>query len=224
MTNFKLEKPWNGYLACEYTKPYFSQLSLFLTDQFSNSVVFPSMDNVFTAFNLTPFEKIKVVVLGQDPYHGKGQAQGLAFSVPEGVPLPPSLRNILLEYHDDLGYVTPSSGDLSKWAEEGVFLLNTVLTVRAGEAHSHRGRGWETFTDAVIKLISDKKENIVFILWGKPAQDKSKLIDESKHLILKAPHPSPLSSYRGFFGSKPFTKTNTYLIEHGIKEIDWKLD
>lgn len=182
------------------------------------------MDNIFTAFNLTPFEKIKVVILGQDPYHGKGQAQGLAFSVPEGMLLPPSLRNILLEYHDDLGYVMPSRGDLSKWAEEGVFLLNTVLTVRAGEAHSHKGRGWETFTDAVIRLISDKKENVVFILWGKPAQDKSKLIDESKHLILKAPHPSPLSSYRGFFGSKPFTKTNTYLIEHGIKEIDWKLD
>ncbi len=223
MINFKLEKPWNRYLGCEYTKPYFSQLLLFLNDQFSNSVVFPSMDNIFTAFYLTPLEKIKVVILGQDPYHGDGQAQGLAFSVPEGMPLPPSLRNILLEYHDDLGYVMPTSGDLCKWAEEGVFLLNTVLTVRAGEAHSHKGKGWETFTDAVIKLISDKKENVVFILWGKPAQDKSKLIDESKHLILKAPHPSPLSSYRGFFGSKPFSKSNAYLIEHGINEIDWKL-
>ncbi len=223
MINFKLEKPWNRYLGCEYTKPYFSQLLLFLNDQFSNSVVFPSMDNIFTAFYLTPLEKIKVVILGQDPYHGDGQAQGLAFSVPEGMPLPPSLRNILLEYHDDLGYVMPTSGDLCKWAEEGVFLLNTVLTVRAGEAHSHKGKGWETFTDTVIKLISDKKENVVFILWGKPAQDKSKLIDESKHLILKAPHPSPLSSYRGFFGSKPFSKSNAYLIEHGINEIDWKL-
>ena len=164
------------------------------------------------------------MILGQDPYHGEGQAQGLAFSVPKGISFPPSLRNIFQEYNNDLGYEIPSSGDLTKWAQEGVFLLNAVLTVRAGEAHSHKDKGWEIFTDTVIRLISDKKEHVVFILWGKPAQDKSKLIDESKHLILKAPHPSPLSSYRGFFGSKPFSKTNAYLSDHGIDEIDWKLD
>lgn len=224
MINFKLENSWDRYLGPELSKPYFSNLSSFLDDEFSRSVIFPSIDNIFTAFNLTSFENIKVVILGQDPYHGAGQAHGLAFSIQDGVAFPPSLRNILQEYSSDLGYQIPKNGNLTKWAEEGVFLLNTVLTVRAGEAHSHKDIGWETFTDAVIKLISDKKDNIVFILWGKPAQTKTKLIDESKHLVLKAPHPSPLSSYRGFFDSKPFSKTNTYLREHGIEEIDWKLD
>jgi uracil-DNA glycosylase len=224
MINLKFVNSWNRYLASELSKPYLSKLFFYLNDQFSDSIVFPTIDNVFNAFNRTPLENIKVVILGQDPYHGKGQAHGLAFSVPEGIPLPPSLRNIFQEYNNDLGYELPTSGDLTKWANEGVFLLNVVLTVRAGEAHSHKEQGWETFTDAVIKLISEKKDHVVFILWGKPAQSKAKLIDESKHLVLKAPHPSPLSSYRGFFGSKPFTKTNTYLKEQGINEIDWKLD
>jgi len=215
---------WKKYLASEFNKHYFKELTLFLIEEINNNTIYPSQSNIFNAFNNTCLEKIKVVILGQDPYHGEGQAQGLAFSVPKGISFPPSLRNIFQEYTTDLGFEIPFSGDLTKWAEEGVFLLNTVLTVRAGEAHSHRDKGWETFTNAVIKLISDKKEHVVFILWGKPAQAKAKLIDESKHLILKAPHPSPLSSYRGFFGSKPFTKTNSYLKEQGIKEIDWKLD
>ena len=188
------------------------------------NTVYPQDDNFFKAFKETPFENLKVIILGQDPYHGKGQSNGLAFSVQEGTPFPPSLRNILHEYHSDLGYKIPKNGNLTKWAEEGVLLLNTVLTVRKGQAHSHKDKGWEEFTDTVISFISAKKENVVFILWGKPAQSKAKLIDESKHLILTAPHPSPLSSYRGFFGSKPFSKTNMYLKAHGIKEIDWKLD
>jgi len=224
MINLKFTNSWSRYLASELSKPYLSKLLVYLNDQLSHSKIFPAIDNVFNAFNTTSLENIKVVILGQDPYHGKGQAHGLAFSVPEGVPFPPSLRNIFQEYNNDLGYVLPTSGDLTKWADEGVFLLNTVLTVRVGDAHSHKEQGWETFTDAVIKLISEKKDHVVFILWGKPAQSKSKLIDESKHLILTAPHPSPLSSYRGFFGSKPFSKTNMYLKAHGIKEIDWKLD
>jgi len=220
----QVNNSWKKYLSVEFNKCYFKELTLFINEELDNSIIYPGPSNVFTAFDLTPFEKIKVVILGQDPYHGEGQAQGLAFSVPKGISFPPSLRNIFQEYNNDLGYEIPSSGDLTKWAQEGVFLLNAVLTVRAGEAHSHKDKGWEIFTDTVIRLISDKKEHVVFILWGKPAQDKSKLIDESKHLILKAPHPSPLSSYRGFFGSKPFSKTNAYLSDHGIDEIDWKLD
>lgn len=224
MNNFKFENSWDKYLSSELSKPYFSKLFFYLNDQYSHSIVYPSMGNIFNTFNKTSLENIKVVIIGQDPYHGKGQAQGLAFSVPDGIPFPPSLRNILQEYSSDLGYKMPSSGDLTKWADQGVFLLNAVLTVREGEAHSHRGQGWETFIAAVIKLISDNKDHVVFILWGKPAQSKAKLIDASKHLILTAPHPSPLSSYRGFFGSKPFSKANAYLKEHGIMEIDWKLD
>ena len=165
-----------------------------------------------------------MVILGQDPYHGEGQSHGLAFSVQDGIPFPPSLRNIFQEYKSDLGYGIPKSGNLSKWAAEGVLLLNAVLTVRTGEANSHKNKGWETFTDTVIKMISDEKEHIVFILWGKPALLKANLIDETKHLILSAPHPSPLSSYRGFFGSKPFSKVNSYLKKYGIKKIDWKLE
>jgi uracil-DNA glycosylase len=224
MIDLTLDNSWKRYLSSEFSKPYFSKLLSLLDDEVSYSVVYPSIDNIFTAFNLTRFDNIKVVILGQDPYHGKGQAQGLAFSVPNGVLFPPSLRNIFQEYTVDLGYDMPVNGDLTKWADEGVFLLNTVLTVRAGEAHSHKAKGWENFTDAVIQFISDKKENVVFILWGKPAQSKVRLIDESKHLVLKASHPSPLSSYRGFFGSKPFTQTNSYLKKHGITEIDWRLD
>lgn len=224
MFDIKIESSWKKYLLSEFTDPYFIELTAFLEDEKEHATIFPEKDKIFNAFNMTPFDSVKVVILGQDPYHGQGQAHGLAFSVPDGVSFPPSLRNIFQEYCSDLGCKMPTSGNLTKWAEKGVFLLNTVLTVRVNEAHSHKDKGWETFTDKVIHLISEKKDNVVFILWGKPAQSKSTLIDESKHLVLKAPHPSPLSSYRGFFGSHPFSKTNAYLREHGIEEIDWKLE
>jgi uracil-DNA glycosylase len=224
MINYLISYSWKKLLADEFERLYFKKLMSFLDEEQSSQIVYPSEHDVFNAFNTTSFEKIKVVILGQDPYHGKGQAHGLAFSVKENVSFPPSLRNIFQEYSSDLGYKAPSSGNLTKWAEEGVFLLNTVLTVRANEANSHKNMGWETFTDSVIKLISEGREHIVFILWGKPAQQKAKLIDQERHLILKSSHPSPLSSYRGFFGSCPFTKTNNYLKECGIEEVDWKLD
>ncbi|PHR54586.1 MAG: uracil-DNA glycosylase [Arcobacter sp.] len=219
----KLNAKWKSLLSDELNKPYFKDLMSFLEDEQKTQTTFPVDENIFSAFNLTSFDDIKVVVLGQDPYHGKGQGHGLAFSVQGGITFPPSLKNIFKEYIDDLGFDIPVSGNLTLWAEKGVFLLNTVLTVRESHAHSHKNKGWEVFTDAVIKIISDRKKYVVFILWGKPAQFKSKLIDESKHLILRAPHPSPLSSYRGFFGSKPFSKVNTYLKSHNINEIDWKL-
>ena len=173
------------------------------------------MANIFAAFENTPFDNVKVVILGQDPYHGAGQAHGLSFSVQDGIQHPPSLQNIFKELKEDMGCATPSSGNLTQWAKQGVFLLNTVLTVRASEANSHRSQGWEQFTDTVIKTLSEKKEHLVFILWGSPAGAKASLIDGKKHLILKAPHPSPLSSYRVFFGSKPFSKSNAYLTQHG---------
>lgn len=224
MINLQIDDSWNEHLLSEFKQPYFLKLISFLDFEFKTQSIYPPEHKIFNAFNLTPFHKLKVVILGQDPYHGEGQAHGLAFSVQDGVALPPSLRNIFQEYSSDLGYEIPINGNLTSWAKEGVFLLNTVLTVRANEAHSHKGMGWEVFTDSVIRLISEKKENVVFILWGNPAQQKAKFIDESKHLILKAPHPSPLSSYRGFFGSKPFSRTNSYLRENGITEIEWKLD
>ena len=220
----ELNNNWKLVLDNELNKKYFVKLVDFISYEQKHYTIFPADEDIFKAFNISSFYEIKVVILGQDPYHGQGQGHGLAFSVLDGVAFPPSLKNIFNEYHCDLGFSVPSSGDLTSWVEQGVFLLNTVLTVRSGEAHSHKGQGWEEFTDAVIKKISDNKENIVFILWGKPAQLKTKLIDESKHLVLKAPHPSPLSSYRGFFGSKPFSKVNTYLEEHGITKINWKLD
>ena len=222
--NIQLNNTWKALLQQETSKEYFKTLHNFINKEYDENRVYPPKEDVFSGFNLTNFKDIKVVILGQDPYHGKGQVHGLAFSVQDGIPFPPSLRNIFTEYCSDLGLETPHSGNLSSWADEGVFLLNTVLSVREAEAHSHKGKGWEVFTDAVIKMISERKEHVVFILWGKPAQSKVKLIDETKHFILKSPHPSPLSSYRGFFGSKPFSKTNSYLNEHGIKEIDWKLD
>lgn len=215
---------WNKYLSYEFEKPYFLDLISFLQKEQIKSNILPSDSDIFNAFNLTTLENTKVVILGQDPYHREGQAHGLAFSVKEHVSFPPSLRNIFKEYCSDLGYTMPSSGDLSKWAKDGVLLLNAVLTVKASLANSHRDKGWEIFTDEVIRIISEKKEHVVFILWGKPAQLKAKLVDKNKHLILMASHPSPLSSYRGFFGSKPFTKANTFLKVHHIKEIDWKLE
>lgn len=219
----EIVESWKLRLKDEIGKDYFITLEKFLQEEQDKRVIYPIKKNIYNALNICPFENIKVVILGQDPYHGEGQSHGLAFSVQDGIAFPPSLRNIFQEYCSDLRYDTPSSGNLTKWAEEGVLLLNTALTVRAGEANSHKNKGWEIFTDRLIKMISDEKEHIVFILWGKPAQSKAKLIDENKHLVLSAPHPSPLSSYRGFFGSKPFSKVNSYLNKHNIGEIDWKL-
>ena len=219
----KIDESWKNVLKEEFTKDYFSSLKAFLIEEEAKHTVFPKNKDIFTAYNRVKFDDVKVVVIGQDPYHGVNQAHGLAFSVLEGTRFPPSLLNIFKELHDDIGCPLPKQGNLLKWAEQGVFLINAVLTVRAANAGSHRGKGWEYFTDATIKAISDNLENVVFILWGKPAQMKEKLIDGSKHCILKAPHPSPLSAYRGFFGSKPFSQTNIYLKAHGKQEIDWCL-
>jgi len=199
------------------------ELKNFLLEEKKNYIIFPQGSHIFNAFNSTPFENVKVVILGQDPYHGVGQAHGLSFSVQHGIALPPSLQNIFKELVSDIGCPYPKSGDLSHWAHEGVLLLNTLLTVRSGEPFSHKERGWEKFTDQVIRTLSDRREHIVFILWGAPAGKKAALIDSSKHLILRAPHPSPLSSYRGFFGSKPFTQTNDYLKSVQIAPIEWCL-
>ena len=223
MVNPKIEESWKMVLKEEFEKPYFETLKTFLVEEKKQHTVYPSGANIFSAFDNTPFDNVKVVVLGQDPYHGAGQAHGLSFSVQDGVPYPPSLQNIFKELKDDLGCNTPKSGNLTAWAKQGVFLLNTVLTVRASEANSHRNQGWENFTDAVIRLLNSQKEHLVFILWGSPAGAKASLIDAKKHLILKAPHPSPLSSYRGFFGSRPFSKSNEYLLHHGKAPIQWAL-
>lgn len=198
----------------------FSNLNEVLSEKYSNGSVFPPRSEIYKAFELTPFENVKVVIIGQDPYHGDNQAHGLSFSVNEGVKIPPSLNNIYKELYDDLG-VTRTTGNLEDWARQGVLLLNTVLTVDAHNANSHRGLGWETFTDEVIKAVSAYLSNVVFILWGKPAQTKEKLVDTEKHHIIKSVHPSPLSAHRGFFGSKPFSKTNEYLKSHGRGSIDW---
>ena len=219
--NPKLSDEWLRVLDDEFSKPYFFSLKEFLLAEKTKFSIYPKSGDIFSAFNTTSFKDIKVVILGQDPYHGAGQAHGLCFSVQDGILHPPSLKNIFKELHDDIGCSIPKSGMLTHWAQEGVFLINAVLTVRASQANSHRGQGWEQFTDAVIKKVSDEKEHVVFILWGRPAQMKASFIDESKHLILKAPHPSPLSSYRGFFGSKPFSKTNAYLQSQNIKPINW---
>jgi uracil-DNA glycosylase len=199
------------------------KLKYFLINEQKHNIVFPKNKDIFNCFLLTPFSKIKVVILGQDPYHGENQAHGLSFSVNKGVSLPPSLINIFKELNDDLGFSISSNGDLSKWAKQGVLLLNSVLSVRKGEANSHSNYGWEIFTNEVIKVINDKKENIIFILWGAYAQKKAKFIDNKKHFVIKSPHPSPLSSYRGFFGSKPFSKTNSFLMSKNINIIDWEL-
>lgn len=223
MIDPKIEESWKNVLWDEFQKPYFVNLKTFLLEEKKHYTIYPSGQNIFAAFNHTPFDKVEVVILGQDPYHGAGQAHGLSFSVQDGVPHPPSLQNIFKELHDDMGCSIPKSGNLTAWADQGVFLLNTVLTVRSSEANSHRGQGWEDFTDTVIKTLSERKEHLVFILWGSPAGAKASLIDPKKHLILRAPHPSPLSSYRGFFGSKPFSKSNDYLQKNGKKPIQWCL-
>lgn len=221
MIDPKIEESWKNVLRDEFAKPYFSELKEFLVEEKSRYTVYPKGSNIFAAFDNTPFDAVKVVILGQDPYHGPNQAHGLAFSVNDGIAHPPSLQNIFKELRDDMGCNVPKSGNLTGWAKEGVFLLNAVLSVRAGEANSHKSRGWEIFTDAVIRLLSKEKQNLVFILWGSQAGAKSSFIDTQKHLVIKSVHPSPLSSYRGFFGSKPFSRANDYLISHGIKPIDW---
>ncbi len=219
----KIDPSWKEVLAEEFSKPYMVELKKFLLDEKQRYRVFPPGNKIFNAYNMTPFDKIKVVILVQDPYHGINQAHGLAFSVLDGVPFPPSLQNIYKELVDDIGCDYPKTSNLTPWAKQGVFLLNTVLTVREGEANSHREKGWERFTDATIKAISQKKEHVVFILWGRPAQAKEKLIDTTKHCIIKSPHPSPLSAYRGFFGSKPFSRANACLKSYGLSPIEWCL-
>lgn len=217
----KIESSWKERLAEEFKKPYFVNLVNFVKDEYASQTIYPKGNKIFNAFEKTPFEKVKVVILGQDPYHEPGQAHGLCFSVNDGIPLPPSLQNIYKELKDDLGIVSPLSGNLERWAEQGILLLNATLTVRAHRAGSHQQKGWEEFTDAVIHKIAEEKEHVVFILWGSYAQKKGSFIDPSKHLIIKSPHPSPLSSYRGFFGSKPFSKTNDYLVHIGQTPISW---
>jgi uracil-DNA glycosylase len=220
----KIESSWKEILHTEFTQPYFQQATLHIkTEKSQQKTIYPPGSLIFNAFNTTPFDKVKVVILGQDPYHGPGQAHGLCFSVQYGVAPPPSLVNIFKELQDDIGMAIPNHGNLTKWAEQGVFLLNASLTVRAGEPMSHSKIGWANFTDAVIKKISAEKEHVVFLLWGKFAQEKKILIDEKKHLVLKAAHPSPLSAHAGFLGCKHFSKTNEYLAAHGMDPIDWSL-
>lgn len=221
--DFNLHESWKKALAGELNKSYLNELKIFLAQEQKDYLVFPHVRDIFNAFNRTPFDDVKVIILGQDPYHGVNQAHGLSFSVQHGVPLPPSLQNIFKELVNDIGCPFPKNGDLTPWAKQGVLLLNTLLSVRANEPFSHKDRGWERFTDQVIRTLSDQREHLVFILWGAPAGKKAHLIDETKHLILTSPHPSPLSSYRGFFGSKPFSQTNKYLSEHGIDRIQWAL-
>jgi len=218
-----MQTDWNPILRQEFNKPYWVELQNYILDQRASHMVFPAHPDVFRAFHLTSFATLKVVILGQDPYHGVGQANGLCFSVSPGVSFPPSLRNIFQELEDDLGVSKPQSGDLAAWAEQGILLLNTTLTVRQGAPASHQGKGWETFTDEVIRCISQKKEKIVFVLWGASARRKKSLIDVTKHTCIESVHPSPLSAYRGFFGSKPFSRINQLLRQQGITEIDWSL-
>ena len=212
---------WNEILAEEIQKDYYQELQAFVQKRRAEVRVFPEEKNVFNALELTPFESVKVVILGQDPYHGFGQAHGLSFSVQKGIPLPPSLRNIYKELQEDLGGELPTEGDLSHWAKQGVLLLNTVLTVEEGNANSHKGMGWERLTNRLIESLNELNHPVIFILWGKPAQDKEKLITNPSHVILKSPHPSPLSAYRGFFGSKPFSRINDILIQQGQIPIRW---
>lgn len=217
----KIESSWKEALADQFRENYFKNLVSFIKDEYQGNTIFPAGKDIFNSFELCPIDQVKVVILGQDPYHGVGQAHGLSFSVKPGIPFPPSLLNIFKEIKTDLGIDMPPNGDLTRWANQGVFLLNATLTVRAHEAGSHQGKGWEEFTDQVIRVISSSQNQVVFMLWGSYAQKKEGLIDQTKHLILKAPHPSPLSSYRGFFGSKHFSKANDYLKSNGKTTINW---
>jgi len=217
----RIEKSWQEVLKEEFNKPYFEELANFVRDEYKSKKVFPPPKDIFKAFDLCSFDKVKVVILGQDPYHGDGQAHGLCFSVNQGIPMPPSLINIYKEIVSDVGGQMPAHGNLEHWAQQGVFLLNAILSVIAHQPTSHQNKGWETFTDEVIRLISEKKEHVVFMLWGNYAQSKEWMIDLNKHLVLKAPHPSPLSAHRGFFGCKHFSKANEFLAKNGLKAINW---
>lgn len=219
--NVKIENSWKQELSGEWAKDYFIRLTDFVRNEYATKQIFPPGNQIFAAFNATPFNDVKVVILGQDPYHDVGQANGLCFSVNDGIPFPPSLRNIFQEIHNDTGAPIPQSGDLSRWAKQGVLLLNATLTVEAHRAASHQRQGWEQFTDQVISHLSQNRENLVFILWGSYAISKRVLIEDSKHLVLTSVHPSPLSAYRGFFGNKHFSKTNAYLTSHGKDPIKW---
>lgn len=214
---------WDSLLANEYQKEYFKTLERFVICEYNSKVIFPKISEIYNAFRYTPYNDIKVVIIGQDPYHGENQAEGLCFSVKKGIPKPPSLVNIFKELKDDLGYDIPNNGSLVPWTKEGVLLLNAVLTVEKDKAASHKGRGWEKFTDEVIKIVNKKDTPVVFILWGNYARSKKELITNDKHYIIESAHPSPLSCYNGFFGSKPFSKTNQFLISNGIKPVNWEI-
>lgn len=217
----KIEQSWKTRLQNEFEKEYFIDLANFVKKEFNSQTVYPPGRLIFNAFDKCPFENVKVVILGQDPYHGPGQAHGLCFSVKDGVAFPPSLINIFKEINDDLGTTLPDSGNLERWAEQGVLLVNATLSVRAGQAGSHQNKGWELFTDEVVRLVAEEKEHVVFILWGSYAQKKGETIDRTKHFVLASPHPSPLSASRGFFGNKHFSKANKYLEEHGMEPVEW---
>jgi uracil-DNA glycosylase len=217
----KIESGWKQRLASEFEQPYFIELTKFIRQEYATRQIFPPGRQIFHAFDQCPFDQTKVVILGQDPYHGPGQAHGLCFSVPDGVDQPPSLQNIFKEIQQDLGIPPPSSGNLDRWARQGVLLLNATLTVQASRAGSHQNKGWEQFTDRVIRILAEEHKHLVFLLWGSFAQKKGEFIDRNRHLVLSSPHPSPLSSYRGFFGNKHFSRTNAYLQQHGIEQIQW---
>lgn len=219
--NVQIEETWKEVLAPEFEKDYFIRLTDFVRQEYQTTTVYPPGKLIFNAFNLCPYNKVKVVIIGQDPYHGPGQAHGLCFSVNDGVPFPPSLQNIFKEIHDDLGTPIPATGNLTRWAEQGVLMLNATLTVRAHQAGSHQHKGWEEFTDASIRALAEKRKHLVFILWGSYAQKKGAFIDRNKHLVLTSVHPSPLSAYNGFFGNRHFSRANEYLIQHGETPIVW---
>ena len=219
--NVRIDESWRERLQSEFDAPYFALLTDFVRHEYATTRVYPPGSQMFAAFDACQFDKEKVVILGQDPYHEPGQAHGLCFSVNDGVPFPPALQNIFKEIHDDIGTPVPMSGDLTRWANQGVLLLNATLTVRAHQAGSHQNKGWEQFTDAVIHRLAQERENLVFILWGSYAQRKGEFIDRSRHLVLQSPHPSPLSAHRGFFGNRHFSRTNEYLTAHGIEPILW---
>lgn len=220
-----LTNDWSLALKDEFNKPYYRDLYRFVKEEYSTKVVYPPADDIFNALHLTPLKDVKVLILGQDPYHNEHQAHGLSFSVlPDQKDIPPSLQNIYKELQEDLGCYIPNNGYLKKWADQGVLMLNTVLTVRAHEPNSHQGRGWENFTDAIIQAVNQKDEPVVYMLWGRPAQSKIPMLTNPKHLILKAPHPSPLSAYRGFFGCRHFSKCNEFLSQNGLKPIDWQIE
>lgn len=219
-----LTKGWENILAEEFKKPYYKELYKKIKTEYDTKVVYPPSEEIFTAFNLTDIDKVKVLILGQDPYHEPGQAHGLSFSVKPGIQTPPSLQNIYKELHDEMNLYIPNNGFLTKWADQGVMMLNTVLTVRAHSANSHKGIGWEEFTDAAIRTLNEQDRPIVYMLWGSNAQSKERMLDNKKQLVLKAPHPSPLSAYRGFFGCNHFIKCNEFLRENGLEEIDWQIE